>query len=235
MLRYLLVLIIILQTNLSLAYGVCSQKFGSNTHSYLYQNDKLVGAVYRPKLGCGESATEYTEYWILFKEFVSVGKLVNGKTVSTTVVPDTAPLKSLKAFNNLYKSRVGNTYVTSYVARSNVPFTEPTSISDYDSSIYQHEPDGYGTIEQSGKIVGAHWRLGQKQIDNSFVEYWILSPSFVYPSHRSIAARKGMILNSSKTRIYTYSDFLAKFSSLNVSKYVKVFVYQSKIPFDQQS
>ena len=229
-----MVLIIILQTNLSLAYGVCSQKFGSNTHSYLYQNDKLVGAVYRPKLGCGESATEYTEYWILFKEFVSVGKLVNGKTVSTTVVPATAPFKSLKAFNNLYKSRVGNTYVTSYVAESTVPFTESTSLED-DGYIFQHEPDGYGTVEQSNKIVGAHWRLGKKEIDGSFIEYWVLSPQFVYPSHRTAAARKGMILKSSKNRIYSYSEFLSKFSSLSIKKYIKVSVFQSKIPFDQQS
>jgi hypothetical protein len=234
MIRILLALLFVINLNIGLAYGLCSQQFGFDTHSRLYQNGKLVGGVYRPKLGCGESATEYTENWILFKEFVRVGKLVNGQTVSTVVTPDSAPLKSLKAFNNLYKSRVGNTYVTSYVTVSTVPFIEPTSLENDGFSILQHEPDGYGAVEQNNKTVGAHWRLGQKQTDGSFIEYWVLTPNFIHPSHRNTAAKKGMILKSSKNKIYSYSEFLSKFSSLNVSRYIKVFVFQSKLPFDQQ-
>jgi hypothetical protein len=220
MLKGILILLVLFQVSVGLAYGVDSQQYDFDTHNYLYQNGRLVGAVYRPKLGGAETSSQYTEYWILFKEFVRVGKLVNGKTVATNVIPATVPLRSLKAFSDLYKNRVGSTYVTSYVAESNVPFTEP---------------DGFGQLVQNNKLVGAHWRLGERQLNGSFIEYWVLTPRFTYPSHRTSVARKGMILTSSKDKIRSYSAFLSRVASLGVSKYIKVFCFESKVPFDRQS
>jgi hypothetical protein len=232
--RFLLLFAIIFQLFLGHSHALDTQQFGFDTHSYLYQNGKLVGAVFRPKLGTTETVTEYTEYWILFKEFVRVGKLVNGKPVPTTVVPAKESLKTLKLFTNKYKNKVGNTYVTAYASESEVPFTESTSMLDNEGSINQHEPDGIGYVSQNDKRVGAHWRFGEKQLDGSYIEHWALASNFVYPSHRTTAAKKGMILKSSKDKVYSYGDFLSKVSTLTISKYVKVFCFESKIPFDQQ-
>lgn len=235
MVRRILLLLVLFQVSVRLAYGLDRQQFGFDTHNFLYQNGRLVGAVYRPKLGGAETSTQYTEYWILFKEFVRVGTLVNGKTVATNVIPATVPLRSLKAFGDLYKNRVGSTYVTSYVAESDVPFTEPSAVEDNGFSVYQHEPDGFGDVVQNNKVVGAHWRLGERQSNGSFIEYWALTPRFTYPSHRTSEARKGMILGSSKDKIRSYSAFLSRVASLRVSKYIKVFCFESKVPFDKQS
>ena len=235
MIRYLLTLIVAFQASLGLAYGACSQQFGFDTHNLLYQNGKLVGAVYRPKLGCSEALDEYTEYWILFEEFVRVGQYVDWRKVPTTVIPAKTPLKSLKAFTKLYKSRARNTYVTSFVTESDRPFTEITALHDNPISISQHEPDEMGLISQRGKAVGAHWRFGSEQTDGSYIEYWVLASDFVYPSHRTAAARKGMILKTAKNKVYTYDDFLSRVSFLDISKYIRVFCFESMIPFDQQS